>query len=261
VSAEEHDNSPSRRRGIQSIEIGMRILEVLAAHCTATPLSVIAQATGMAAPQVHRYLQSLIVAGMARQDQATGRYDLGPMALRLGLAALSRTDAFTVVDRAVSAFVERTGLMVQITALGPMGATIVRVYNGRPALHTTLHVGAILPLVASATGRVFLAYVPPSETIALVESELQTTPEKAAATLEEIRRTTAAERMAEEHGTVIVGLQATAFPIFDLQGRAILVATALTSQANPHSGASVAIGELGTLCRQMSAELGWPDLP
>lgn len=259
ISLDDHDAAPSRRRGIQSIEIGMRILEVLAAHRSATPLSAIAQATEMAAPQVHRYLQSLIVAGMARQDQATGRYDLGPAALRVGLAALSRTDAFTVVDRAISDFVERTGQTVQIAALGSMGPTVVRIYNGRPALHTTLHVGAVIPLVTSATGKVFLAFVPPSETVALVQEELQTTLAEAAAVLDGIRQSMGQRRAEVEIGTVIVGLQATAFPILDLQGRAILVATALTSQSTARPSHAAAIDELGRLCRAMSVELGWPD--
>ena len=259
MSSEDHDGSPSRRRGIQSIEIGMRILEVLAAHRTATPLSAIAQTTGMAAPQVHRYLQSLIAAGMARQDQASGRYDLGPASLRMGLAALSRTDAFTVVDRAISEFVERTGQTAQIAAMGPMGPTIVRVYNGRPALHTTLHVGSILPLTTSATGRIFLAFVPPSETVRLVQEELHASASEASRALAEIRASMAKGMKAEEIGTVIVGLHATAFPIFDLQGRAILVATALTSADQLHSGTAGAIDEMGLLCRKMSTELGWPD--
>jgi DNA-binding IclR family transcriptional regulator len=259
MSSDDHDSARSRRGGIQSIEIGMRILEVLAAHRSATPLSAVAQATAMPAPQVHRYLKSLIVAGMARQDQATGRYDLGPAALRIGLAALSRTDAFTVVDRAVSEFVERTGQTVQIAALGSMGPTVVRIYNGRPALHTTLHVGSVIPLVTSATGRIFLAFAPPSETIGLVAEELQTTPAKAAAVLDGIRTSMGERRADVESGTVIVGLQATAFPILDLQGRAILVATALSSQGSTPSPQPGAIEELGLLCRSMSVELGWPD--
>lgn len=242
-----------RRRGIQSIEIGMRILEALAGQGEATPLSTLAQITGMAAPQVHRYLHSLMSAGMARQDPSSGRYDLGPAALRVGLAALSRTDAFKVVDRQISDFVERTGQAVQISAFGPMGPTIVRIYNGRPALLTTLHVGAVLPLVVSATGRVFLAFVPPSETQALVNQE-GGTPDLA---LEQIRQQVRQEGHASEAATVIPGLMATAFPILDLQGRAILAATALRPQSA--KGGEQEIAELGEICRQISAELGWHD--
>jgi DNA-binding IclR family transcriptional regulator len=245
----------SRRRGIQSIEIGMRILEALGAAGGASPLSSIAQAVGMPAPQVHRYLQSLIASGMARQEAASGRYDLGSAALRLGLVALARTDAFKIVDRVIDEFVERTGQTVQISAFGPMGPTIVRLYNGRPALLTTLHVGSVLPLATSATGRVFLAFIPGSETADLVQAERPDAPAESLS-IDQIRAAVRADGKAVETGTVIPGLHAAAFPIFDLQGRATLVATALLSEAAQLSRRD-AINELGALCRHISVEMGW----
>lgn len=252
--AEDDDIAAPRRRSIQSIEIGMRIVEALGA-LGPSPLGAIAQGVGMPGPQVHRYLQSLIASGMARQDPASGHYDLGPAALRLGLVALSRTDVFKIVDRDISAFVERSGQTVQISALSATGPTIVRIYNGRPALLTTLHVGAILPLLSSATGRVFLTFVPPSETVALVTSEQKRTPVKPSE-LSEIRETIEQAGRAVESGTVIPGLHATAYPIFDLQGRATLVATALTAIGDV-AAREASVQELGTLCLQISAEVGW----
>jgi len=258
--ADDHDTGgdkgiTSRRRGIQSIEIGMGILEALGAAGGALPLSVIAQAVGMPAPQVHRYLQSLITSGMARQDTASGRYELGSAALRLGLVALARTNVFKTVDRVIDGFVERTGQTVQISAFGPAGPTIVRLFNGRPALLTTLHVGAVLPLSTSATGRVFLAFIPGSETADLVRAE-QAHALMDSMPIDQILAAVRADRKAVETGTVIPGLHASAYPILDLQGRATLVATALVLESAQGSRQD-AISELGTLCRQISAEMGW----
>ncbi|MDO6415314.1 IclR family transcriptional regulator [Sphingomonas sp. BIUV-7] len=256
--AHDDDTAAPRRRSIQSIEIGMRIVEALGV-LGASPLGAIAQGVSIPGPQVHRYLQSLIASGMARQDPASGHYDLGPAALRLGLIALSRTDVFKVVDREMSGFVERSGQTVQISALSATGPTIVRIYNGRPALLTTLHVGAILPLLSSATGRVFLAFVPPSETAALVKSEQQRQLMEESQ-LNEIRESIERTGKAIESGTVIPGLHATAFPIFDLQGRATLVVTALTA-IDDVAAREASVLELGSLCLQISAEVGWlgPD--
>jgi DNA-binding IclR family transcriptional regulator len=250
----EEEKSADRRRGIQSIELGMRVLEAMAAQGVPTPLGVLAHATGMAAPQVHRYLHSLMAAGMARQDPATGRYDLGPAALRIGLAALSRTDAFRMVDRQIGDFVERTGQAVQICAFGPVGPTIVRIYNGRPALLTSLQVGSVLPLALSATGRVFLGFMPLSETRELVAREGAVN----VAGLVEIAAQVRREGSAGEASSVVPGLKATAFPVLDLQGRAILVATAIMPESA--TGREDGVAELGELCRQISTDLGWlPD--
>src|SRR6218665_1252269 len=139
-------DADKRRRGIQSVEIGLGVLEALAALGEASTLGAIAQASGLSGPQTHRYLASLTAAGMTQQDRTTGRYDLGPAALKLGLSALSRTDAFRVADTAIEAFVRETGRTVQVAALGPQGPTVVRWHMGRPAVMTSFGVGAVLPL-------------------------------------------------------------------------------------------------------------------
>lgn len=247
--------SSGRRRGIQSIEIGMRIVDALAASEGPLPLSTIAQITDMAAPQVHRYLHSLIAAGTARQDPATGYYDLGPGVLRIGLAALARTDAFRIVDRVIGSYVETSGQTVQISALGPTGPTIVRIYRGRPALLTTLQVGVVLPLTGSATGRVFLAFAPPAETAAAMTYENGDGMDRSA--VDDMRICVRRDGRSVETGSVIPGLRATAFPIFDLQGRAILVATVLGLVDNWNEEIAQFVEHLGVLCNQISAELGW----
>jgi DNA-binding IclR family transcriptional regulator len=145
-----------------------------------------------------------MASGMARQDEASGRYNLGPAALRI--------------------------------------------YNGRPALLASLQVGSVLPLAASATGRVFLAYMPNSETKVLMEREGAA---EMASALMQIRRA----GCASESSSVVPGLRATAFPVLDLQGRAILVATAIMSQSAV--GREDGVAELGILCCRISAELGW----
>jgi DNA-binding IclR family transcriptional regulator len=246
----------ARRRGIQSVEIGLNVLESLGALGQASTLSAVAQASGMAAPQVHRYLQSLISAGMAIQDPDTGRYDLGPKALKLGLVALARIDAFRLVDTAMIEFTQRTGQTVQIAALGPLGPTIVRWNMGRPAVMTSFNVGSVLPLLYSATGQTFLAFVPHAETIHLVERELKAGPMKRA-DAERLRLEVRARGFGHVEGAMVPGLRATAFPIFDLQGRAVLTATALSPDVLAAPGRDVALEELRGLCRDISAQLGW----
>lgn len=210
----------------------------------------------MTASQTHRYLASLVVGGMAQQDPASGRYDLGPAALHLGLGALARIDAFRITDDAVVDFVERTGCTVQVAALGSLGPTIVRWVVGRPPVMTSFHIGSVLPLLCSATGRVFLAFLPRAETDHLLDQELATG-SLTRADAEAIRAEVKAAGFAHVEGTMVPGLRATAFPILDLQGRAILSATALApgQTASAHE-ASVA-RELGRLCEEISAKLGW----
>lgn len=245
----------ARRRGIQSVEIGLRVLEALNRLGGASTLTMISQASGMVPPQTHRYLSSLIAAGMAQQDPQTGRYDLGPAALRLGLGALARIDAFAITDQAIGAFAARSGRTVQVAALGPLGPTIVRWKVGRPPVMTSFNVGSVLPLLHSATGHAFLAFAPEGETDHLVERELAETG-LTSADVEAIRRRVRGQGFAHVEGTMVPGLRATAFPILDLQGRAILTATAIVPGSWPDSGDDVLRIELGRVCAEISAKLG-----
>jgi len=55
------------RRGIQSIEIGFRILDYLRTELRPVPLKMIAVNTGMSAANVHYYLVSFQAVGIVRQ--------------------------------------------------------------------------------------------------------------------------------------------------------------------------------------------------
>jgi hypothetical protein len=55
-------------------------------------LKDLAAAAGMSAAKAHRYLVSFQRLGLVTQDPRSTRYDLGPAALQLGLAALARLD-------------------------------------------------------------------------------------------------------------------------------------------------------------------------
>lgn len=256
MSKEKSEDGGGRRRGIQSVEIGLRVLQSLSALGGPASLSAISQACDMAAPQVHRYLQSLIAADMARQDAASGRYDLGSGAIKLGLAALARTDAFRLVDTMVGDFAVRTGQTVQIAALGPLGPTIVRWYAGSPGVATSLSVGSVLSMIHSATGQTFTAFSPRSETRDLVAKELRRSP-MSRAQLDALCETIREAGRAHVSGTVIPGLYATAFPIFNLQGRPVLTATLLWPQSLEGNGEDEAADELHTICGAISSQLGW----
>lgn len=77
------------RRGIKAIEVAGHILDVLARTQTPVALRELAAAGHMSPGKVHRYLASFLASGLARQDPDTRRYALGPLAMRLGLAALN----------------------------------------------------------------------------------------------------------------------------------------------------------------------------
>ncbi|CAB5513093.1 IclR family transcriptional regulator [Achromobacter anxifer] len=161
------------RRGIQSIEVGFRILDVIRKAGRPLPLKEIADACELTVPNVHYYLVSFQKVGVVQQHADTGHYGLGPYALRLGLAALEQFDVFTTARPIMAEVAAITGHTVFLGVWGNKGPTIVyRVEGARSRPLLELRVGSVLPLLSSALGRNFLAHLPEASTRELLEQEM-----------------------------------------------------------------------------------------
>ncbi|QYU67866.1 helix-turn-helix domain-containing protein [Leptolyngbya sp. 15MV] len=209
------DSRATRRRGIGSLETGLRVLSALAAAGGPAPLGEIARRAGLPPSQAHRYLASLIIAGFAAQPSEGGLYDLSAGALRLGLAALARQDALREADGAMMEFVTRTGRTALIAVRGDAGPTVVRWHPGNPPVLTSIALGSVLPLLRSATGHVFLAFgdrpfMDEAAQRAAVADQ-GTTPLE----MDAIRRQVRAALCARVAGALIPGLRAAAAPVLD----------------------------------------------
>lgn len=263
---------PKRRRGIQSVGIGVRVLSALADARGPAALSAVAQASGLSASQAHRYLASLIAAGMARQEGKSGLYDLDHGAIRIGLAALARLDVFGGAEVTFQAYVRETGRTCLVAVWGDAGPTVVRWFAGSPPVVTSLAIGSVLPLLRSATGQVFLAFgaweAMDAHARRDIEAEANSGSGGKAAGLPDLdarldalrRRVRAAGMVATVEDEVFPGLRATAAPVFDLQGRLVLVATSIANGAFPRDGDTDAIAALRQACRTLTRTFGgtWP---
>jgi DNA-binding IclR family transcriptional regulator len=170
MDAASDKGSPARRR-IRSIEVGFRVIRALLAAQRPTPLRDIAAAAGMPPSKAHLYLASFVREGMAFQDPETGHYGLGPFAVRLGLSAIRQ---LSIVDEARSylrQLSERTGCAAYLSILGETGPAIVSKSDGIRHGALTVRLGYVLPLTSSATGQIFLAYLPPARKAALLDRE------------------------------------------------------------------------------------------
>lgn len=249
------------RRGIQSVGIGFRVLAALAAEPEPATLGVIAARSNLSASQTHRYLASLIDSGMAHQDASSGRYNLGPQAIQIGLAALARTDVFAEADPAIAAFVRDTGRTTLIAARGPLGPTIVRWHAGRVPVSTSLSVGSVLPFLGSATGHVFLSFMSDDEAAGALAAPATTAAHRRASGLAAIRAQVRRAMSASVDELLIPGLRATAVPILDIQDRAALVVTVMATPAFDRRADKAVVDRLLHVCATLTTRIGgrWPS--
>lgn len=223
----------AQAQGIQSIEIGVSVLKALASNDGAMSLGALAQAAGMPASSCRRYLLSLIRTGLVQQEGRSGKYDLGSGLLKLGLQALSRSDIVgATIDRAL-ALRDETKQTTVVSVFGERGPTVIGWFDGTPRLIVNSHLGSVYSLLGTATGRVFLAFLPPTEIEPLVRAELKLAtaarlPAPIRAMIKEVRDGMHC-RIRDE---VVPGLGAIAAPVFNAQGGIASVVTIITRSAD-----------------------------
>ena len=160
-------------RGVQSIEIGGRLLAALVRSRQPMMLRDLAAQAGLTPGQAHAYLVSFRKLEIVEQDAATGRYQLGPFALHLGLARQRSTDAVRLATAAAPALAEETDLMTVVTVWGSGGATVVYVEEAANQILINVKPGITYSIIGTATGKVFAAFLPPKIVDPAVGRELQ----------------------------------------------------------------------------------------
>jgi DNA-binding IclR family transcriptional regulator len=234
------DDTPERgQRGIQSVEVGGQLLIALAHNGRPMALKDLAREAGMAPAKAHPYLVSFGKLGLIEQDDASGRYGLGPLALQLGLISLQQFDPVRMATPLLRELAQSLGHTVAIAVWGNRGATIVRIEEAPTAVHVNMRHGTVMSLRGTASGLLFAAYLP-RETVmaALVDehaSELRQRGEpvpaklKASvdasfdATLARIRE----DGLSRITDGVVPGVSALAAPVFDEAGQIVLSLTAI----------------------------------
>ena len=249
VTADAPDEGEPQRAGIQSVEVGFELLKALSEVPGALMLRDLAAAAGMSAAKAHRYLVSFQRMGLIVQDPLSNRYDLGPAALRLGLATLSRIDAVKMARERIPALLQETGHTLAIAVWGNQGPTMVHWAEAPQTVPVTLRLGDVMPLLTSATGRCFAAFMPhegqdgqrippmireelarlnrlPSTGLPMEDVPL--TPAQVDAMLEDTRR----HGMGRVVHSMVAGVGGFCAPVFDAQGRLTLGLVVLGSLAS-----------------------------
>ena len=220
------------RRGIQSVEVGGQLLTALVDHGAPMLLRELAQKAGMTSAKAHPYLVSFGNLGLIQQDPASGRYELGPFALQMGLISLQLLDPVRIAIPEVTALCDAVGHTIAIAVLGNHGPTVIHISESHHAIHVKMRTGTVVSLLHTATGRVFSAYLPPKTVERLLKREAadaaaqagkRVTKAEIAQMLDEVRH----HGMARSIGEPTAGIHALSAPVFDHLGNIALAVTAI----------------------------------
>jgi DNA-binding IclR family transcriptional regulator len=253
------------RAGIQSVEVGFGLLQVLGESAGPLMLRDLARAANMSAAKAHRYLVSFQRLQLVVQDAASTRYDLGPAALKLGLASLERLDAVKLARERITLLMEEIGHTLALAVWGNHGPTIVHWEESPSAVTVNLRLGDVMPMLSSATGLCFAAYAPKEAIAPMLKEEmaraqkqgrtdLPTTMADVRGLLDSVRQRGAARVV----DTLLPGIVGFCVPVFDADGHMALGMVALgpSGSFDPEWGGAVE-QPLRAAAAQLSSDLGY----
>jgi DNA-binding IclR family transcriptional regulator len=256
------------RAGIQSVEVGFALLDVLAQAPGPLMLRDLASAAGMSAAKAHRYLVSFQRLSLVVQDANT-RYELGPATLRLGLATLSRLDAVKLARERLPTLMDQTGHTLALAVWGNRGPTLVHWQEAPMAMPVSLRLGDVMPLLSSATGRCFAAFMghggAADKAQPMIEAELALARKlgrsdlpSTAAQVKAMNTETRAQGLGRVVNVLLPGISGFCAPVFDADGHLALGVVSLGSTATLDTDWAGPVAQaLRGFAAQLSSDLGW----
>ena len=266
----------SDSRGIQSIEVGGRLLLALAHHGQPLALKDLAAAADMSAGKAHPYLVSFIRLGLVERETEGGRYGLGPLALQMGLIGLQQYDPVRLATERIDELARATGHTVAIAVWGHRGPTLVRIAEAPTPVHVSMRHGTVMSIPDTASGRLFAAFGPHEAVQQALADEARRVdaPARSAraraggrfglgAAFDRVVDQVRADGIACIDGVALPGLSAVSVPVFDARGQLVLSLTAIGPSAVFDATVDGAVaGRLKPAALQLSVRLGWkPPAP
>jgi DNA-binding IclR family transcriptional regulator len=251
------------QRGIQSVEVAGRILEALAQRREPAALSELANAAELSTAQAHTYLVSLTKLGLVKRDALTGSYEPGPLSLRLGLMFIEQQEAYRVAAPYATQLAAKLGFSVAVCVAGAQGPTIVRYERGAYPLHVNLHIGTVMSLRSTSTGRIFSAFLAPEELDSMMQNQgiarlnigmdhVESAEASKTDTVEDVRK----RGITRSIDIPSPGISSLSAPVFDAHGRMQLALTVIGPSGTMDTAWKGPIAtELRDVCRYITESL------
>lgn len=219
------DNLPTINKnqgGVQSLEIGLSVLDVLIDYNEPMMLKDVAQVMQMHPAKCHRYLVSLIRKNYARQ-LSDGRYGLGDRVHTMGaLGAMGHTgfNQNNILERLTyiaNEIKDALNCGVQIAKWFSEGPIIIQSVEPDSAISIITRIGSRMPLTTSATGHLFASYQPDTVIKPLVIAEWQAKQEPAITEkwqhFNQLRAKVRTQGYATVTGDMLMGVNAITIPV------------------------------------------------
>ena len=237
----DHSTTTTKNQGgVQSLEIGLSVLDVLIDHNEPMMLKDIAQAIQMHPAKCHRYLVSLIRKSYARQ-LSDGRYGLGDRVNALGHTGFNQNNILERLTHIANEIKDTLNCGVQIAKWFSEGPIIIQSVEPDSPISIITRIGSRMPLTTSATGQLFASYQPDAVIQPLVIAEWQTGDQADIAekwrNFSQLQAKIRTQGYATVTGDMLIGINAITIPVIVPQLSTVTQSSNNNSSANDQSSA------------------------
>ncbi|MFZ0210121.1 MAG: helix-turn-helix domain-containing protein [Roseiarcus sp.] len=138
--------------------MGTRLLAALTRAESPLMLRDIAAEADLAPAQAHAYLASFRRIELVEQETGSGRYLLGPAAIKLAMARFRGSEVISAANREAKTLSQDLGVMVAIVVWGPHAPTVIVAHEAAAPLEINIRAGTRFSAIESACGHVFAAF-------------------------------------------------------------------------------------------------------
>jgi len=209
---------------VRAVERAMLILSAFDGEHADRGVSEIAQAIGLHKATTHRIMMTLLNGGFLKRAPDGERFRLGLRVVELGLGALRGLDLRRAAFPYMQQLVERFDETCDLGIFDRGWVLYVEVVHSEHSLTIAARVGRRLPAYCTASGRVFLAFLPPEVVEPILTEPLMPCTEKTTTSLAHLRGELEATRQrgyALDDEEFEEGIRAVSAPIRDIDGNVI----------------------------------------
>lgn len=230
MSIEEQTNRTDR---VGSLERGLGVMEILAAHPAGLTMSEVADRAGLTRAGARRFLLTLVATGYARQD---GRiFRLSPRLITLGRTWLSGASLWTYAEPFLREVSQALNESCSAAVLADEDVVYVARIAGARIVGVALHVGTRLPAHCTSMGRILLSGLPGAELdVFLARASIHAKTDRTVTDRAELARIVAKARVdgyAIVDQELEIGLRSIAVPIRDRTGMIVAAINVSTQSA------------------------------
>ena len=147
----------------------LSLLELVAARAQPATLAELAASCDAPRPTMHRWLASLTGAGLLQRAPDGRRFELAPRASQLAFSILGNQPGAAVRHDILQRVAQDVGESCNLTVLHGTQVTYIDRVEAMWPLRVSFQRGSQVPVHCSASGKLFLALMPPAKRDALLE--------------------------------------------------------------------------------------------